>query len=47
MPVIVAAVPAGAFHTPRLVSVAAQTPATAPLGPIVRVPARPRRTRFG
>ena len=35
MPVIVAAVPAGAFQTPRLVSVAAHTPATAPQGPTV------------
>jgi hypothetical protein len=33
IPVIPAAVPAGAFHTPRLLSVLAQTPATAPHGP--------------
>jgi len=37
MPVIDAAVPAGAFHTPRLLSVDAHTPATAPQGPTVMV----------
>ena len=37
MPLIVAAVPAGAFQTPRLLSVAAQTPATAPHGPALKL----------
>ena len=36
MPVIAAAVPAGAFQTPRLLSVAAHTPAIAPHGPTLK-----------
>ena len=48
MPVIVAAVPAGAFQTPRLLSVAAHTPATAPHGPALKLaPVLSVSTRLG